>query len=166
MNKLMVVLTMTAAICSTGLSGQDRWSAQERAKLVFCDDEILKGHYALSISGTRPAPVVLPAFPGVAAGTMEQVTGVFILIFDGNGSIRMGENPTVKGSLSGLFPDKAGTGTYAVNSDCSGTFSVSLPQLPAPLVNNMVIMNGGKEFRSVVISPQPVMISVTAAQVK
>ena len=134
---------------------------EQRARVVFCGNEILKGHYAVSITGTRPAPQVLPGFPGVLVGTTEQVIGVFVLVFDGNGSVRIGDNPTVKGSLSGLFPDKAGSGTYSVNSDCSGTFTVNLPQLPAPLVNNMVVTNGGEGILSVVISPQPLMISLT-----
>ncbi len=130
-----------------------------------CDSGSLKGAYAMTITGTRPAPRVLPDFPGVAPGTIEQVIGVFIQVFDGAGLISHAENVTVKGSLSGLFPDQPGTGTYTINPDCTGSFTVNLPQVPAPLVNRMVVLRRGKEFRSVVISPQTLMINVTAARV-
>jgi hypothetical protein len=63
-------------------------------------------------------------------------------------------------------PTGLGSGTYSVNSDCTGTFAVNLPQLPVPLMNKMMIFNHGKEFRSVVVSPQAVMVSVTARKVE
>jgi hypothetical protein len=56
----------------------------------------------VSITGTRPAPVILPAFQGVPVGTIEQVTGVFILVFDGDGEVTLTNHVTVKGALSGL----------------------------------------------------------------
>jgi len=74
-------------------------------------------------------------------------------------------NVTVKGALSGLYPDQPGTGTYSIHSDCTGTFTVNLPQVPAPLMNRIALLRRGKEFRGVVVSPQTLMIGVTAARV-
>ena len=161
--RIALYLSITA-VCLSHLNAQERL-AKLRPNVSFCGNRMLNGHYAISIVGSRPAPQVVAPFPTSMIGMVEQVTGVFILIFDGFGAIKMADNPTVKGSLSGLFPDKPGIGTYSVNSDCSGTFSVSLPQLPAPLVNNMVVTNGGQAFRAVVISPQTVMISLAAEQI-
>ena len=98
-------------------------------------------------------------------GTPEQVTGIFTLVFDGRGSFTIPAPIVVKGALNGLFPDQPGTGTYTINADCSGKFSVNLPQLPSPFENRMVVLNGGREFRSVVVAPQPVMITVTGIKV-
>ncbi len=130
-----------------------------------CELWSLKGSYLLTISGTRPAPLVLPGF-NATPGTTEAVTGIFILVFDGLGTFKIPAPIVVKGALSGLFPDQPGGGVYTLNGDCTGNFSVVLPQLPAPLVNTMVVFNNGKEFRSVVTSPQSVMITVTGVKIE
>lgn len=130
-----------------------------------CKNDTLKGAYALSISGTRPAPVVLPALPSFLVGSTETVIGVFVQVFDGKGAFFHTDNVAVKGSISGMYPDKPGKGTYQVNADCTGTFIVQLPQIPFPLVNSMVIYDNGKRFRSVVVSPQALMIEVSGERI-
>jgi hypothetical protein len=129
-----------------------------------CDLDTLRGTYVLTISGTRPAPRVLPGLSGTP-GTIEAVTGVFLQVFDGKGKFYLEDPVTVKGALSGLFPDQPGTGTYEVNANCTGSFSVNLPQLPAPLENHFVVFDKGKRFRAVVVSPQPLMISVEGERI-
>jgi hypothetical protein len=129
-----------------------------------CTAAMLKGPYLLTITGTRPAPRVAPGVTGTP-GTLESVLGVFLQIFDGKGGLRQEDPVIVKGSLSGLFPDQPGTGTYEVSANCTGSFRVHLPQLPAPLDSQMVIFDNGRRFKAVVVSPQALMIAVEGHRV-
>jgi hypothetical protein len=128
----------------------------ETAAATTCSNGTLNGAYGVNISGTRPAPTVLPNllyFPGA----IEQVIGVAIQIFDGQGNFSQTDN--VKGSVSGITPNRPGSGTYSVNSDCTGTYTINIKGAPAPIVTHFVIVDSGAEFKGVVVSPQPVMVT-------
>jgi hypothetical protein len=118
-----------------------------------CSNETLKGSYGGVISGTRPAPSVLPGGPGFQ-GQLEQSVGLILWIFDGKGGFT--QTISGKGTVSGPG-DLAVSGTYSVNANCTATVKPILPGLP-PGEIRMVIVDGGKEFRTFVVSPQPTMI--------
>jgi hypothetical protein len=112
-----------------------------------CSVATLRGSYGIQVQGTRPAA------PG---GPTESVTGVVLRTYDGTGQFTQVDN--IKGSITGITPDRAGFGTYDVNEDCT---AVALFQ-PGPglsLEEKMVIVSGGDEVLSVVSSPLPVMMS-------
>jgi hypothetical protein len=124
---------------------------------TLCSNATLKGYYGVQITGTRPAPSVLSGIQATP-GTIEAVAGVVVQIFDGAGGFTQIDN--VKGSLSGITFDRPGGGTYSVNGDCSGTFTVLNAGLP-PIVNRFVIVDNGQGFLTVVASPQAVMVTAT-----
>ena len=132
--------------------------AQTASSGPTCTNQTLKGAYGVQVSGTRPAPSVLYTVAGFP-GMTEQVIGVVVQIFDGSGTFTQTDN--VKGSLSGITPDRPGSGTYSVNADCSGTYTLTNAGVPFPIVTRFVIVDGGLEFRAVVVSPQPLMITAT-----
>ena len=154
---------LTTALATLTVSAPFLFADDDRSP--FCNATTLKGTYVVTINGTRPAPQVLPAFQGMLPGTIEQVIGVFLLSFDGIGSQRS-YGLAIKGSLSGLYPTEGGGGPYAVNADCTGSFSANTPGVPFPLVNRMVIFSGGKEFKTIVTSPQAVMVRTTGKRVE
>jgi hypothetical protein len=89
-------------------------------------------------------------------GTIEQILGVVVHTFDGNGKFTQVDN--LKGYLSGITFDRPGGGTYSVNADCSGIYSIFIPGLSFPVVEvRFVIVDGGKEFRGVVVTPKEAM---------
>jgi hypothetical protein len=138
---------------------------QEENQAFTCSNEALEGVYGLSISGTRPAPPPPSGTPSYVPGTIEQVIGVGTRTFDGDGNFSQVTNE--KGSLSGiLFPNRALQGTYSVNPDCSGTTTLNIPGLPFSIVYDIVVVSHGREFQSVVASPQPVMVSTTGRKVR
>jgi hypothetical protein len=122
-----------------------------------CSTETLKGTYGLAIGGTRPAPFVPVGSPGYV-GQMEQVLGTVVQIFDGKGTFTQVDN--VKGTISGIVPDRPGRGTYTVNADCSVTQVVSPPG-QAQIISKGVIVDGGREFRQNTVTPESFMISAT-----
>jgi len=132
-------------------------SRQDSDQPFTCSNETLEGTYALNISGTRP----VPAMPG----TIEQLIGVGTRTFDGDGNFSQVTNE--KGSISGIpFPNRTLQGTYSVNPDCSGTLTLNIPGLSFSVVYDIVVVNHGREFESIVASPQPVMVTTTGRKVR
>lgn len=128
------------------------WVAGARAKEEprehhGCNARTLKGSYGIQISGTRPSG------PG---GPLESVIGVVIRHYDGLGGFEQVDN--VKGSISGMVPDRAGFGTYTVNEDCSGVAQAQ-PSPTLLLEERFVIVNDGDEIRSMTSLPAPVMVT-------
>ena len=140
-------------------------SWQDRDEAFACTKETLEGVYGLSISGTRPAPPPPTGAPNYVPGTIEQLIGVGTRTFDGDGNFSQVTNE--KGSLSGiLFPNRALQGTYSVSPDCSGTLTLNIPGLPFSIVYDIVVVNHGREFHSIVASPQPVMVLTTGQRAR
>lgn len=126
-----------------------------------CNNETLKGSYGVLFSDTETADTVLPVYPSFRypPGSIEQVIGIVVHTFDGNG--RFTQTDTLKGSLSGTILNRPGAGTYSVNADCSGVYNIIIP-FPGvpPIVVRFVIVDNGKEFRGIVFSPQEAMTVV------
>ena len=115
-----------------------------------CSNASLRGTYGIQMQGTRPAP-----------GGTETLIGVVVRHYDGEGGVTQVDN--IKGSITGIVPDRPGTGTYQVNDDCS----VVVDFQPAPGVliqERMVIVDHGHELRSITVVPAQVM--VTSVQIR
>ena len=116
--------------------------AQEEARKV-CGVDTLEGTYGLTFSGlfTRGAvPAPINAFGPVAGGGL--------VTFDGDGNLSASE--TV--SVGGLVNPVNTTGTYTVNSDCTGTFTTPHAHL------NLVIVRNGREILAVNTDPGRVAV--------
>ena len=103
-----------------------------------CSNASLKGKYGQSISGELlPAPgVVLPQ------------NGVAMTNFDGNGKFTQEDFVVINGApTSSGFQSE--TGTYSVNSDCTGTATINYSN-GAQIDLELVVVNQGHEFRTVV----------------
>lgn len=112
-----------------------------------CSVATLRGAYGIQIEGTRPAA------PG---GPTESVIGVVLRIYDGAGQFTQVDN--IKGSITGISPDRPGFGTYEVNDDCTAVAHFQ-PGPGITLEERMVIVAGGDQVLSIVSSPAPVMMS-------
>jgi hypothetical protein len=111
-----------------------------------CSEATIRGDYGIQIQGTRPAP----------GGLTESVIGIVLRTYDGEGGFSQVSN--VKGSITGTVPDAQGFGTYDVNPDCGGI--VRFQPGPGILIEErLVVVENGREIRTAVMLPTPVMIT-------
>jgi hypothetical protein len=129
-----------AGVSMGALAGDDTWR--------FCGNDLLiSGTYGIQIQGTQ---LYAPS------GVTESVVGVIIRQYDGQGGFTQTSN--VKGSISGIVPDRFGAGTYQVRGDCSLIVDFS----PAPgvlLREQAVIVDNGNEIRSISVLPATSMVT-------
>ena len=126
-----------------GANSQDTDSHRDGRR---CSLATIGGDYGIQIQGTRPVP----------GGLTESVVGVVLRNYDGRGNISQVDN--VKGSITGIVPDRPGFGTYEVSPDCTGIARFQ----PGPgilLEERLVIVDDGREIRSMVAAPAGVMVT-------
>ena len=107
-----------------------------------CSNATLTGNYAFIYSGAfSPSGRGKNTFGDAAVG---------VLIFDGAGNLSLTYTDVSNGKvISTSVPD---TGTYTVNSDCTGSVSFTSGDA-AGITLNMVIISGGTEVFSINTTP-------------
>jgi hypothetical protein len=126
----LLLLTLALAASSTV-------TAHARA----CSNLTIKGTYAFTIHGT----VFLP---GGAPPLL--VDGLAKPTFDGDGDLTQLDAVAVNGNVAPGW--RLSTGTYSVNPDCTGTFTVSNGDRP-PINGQFIIAQSGNTIREMVIDP-------------
>jgi hypothetical protein len=132
-------------------SDETSWRAP-RAR--HCSEATIRGTYGAQMQGTNPVPPPI--------GGTQTVIGVVLRTYDGAGSFTQVDN--VKGSVTGIVPDRPGSGTYRVNPDCTG-ITLFQPGPNVTLEERLVIVDHGDEIRSIVSSPQEVMVSTVQRRI-
>jgi hypothetical protein len=129
-----------------GANGQDARRQGGEHGPRPCSEATIRGDYGIQIQGTRPAP----------GGLTESVVGVVLRTYDGRGNFEQVDN--VKGSITGITPDRRGYGTYEVRPDCTGIARFE----PAPGISieeRLVIVDSGREIRTMTSSPALLMVT-------
>jgi hypothetical protein len=70
----------------------------------------------------------------------------------------------VKGSVTGVVPNRPGAGTYEVAEDCTGVTRFD-PGTGSVIEERLVIVDEGRTVYSIVASPQPVMMTAEHTKV-
>jgi hypothetical protein len=144
-NKLLSkvsMLAMPVMIASCLLASNATAMAQSNFR--HCSDRTLSGDYGYAAEG-----LLLPA-PGVSL----QFRSVGLTTFDGKGNLSWLESTVIDGKLLEPGWTKA-TGTYTVNSDCTGTAVVFTPNSVDPSGNLVplnlafLVVKQGREVHSV-----------------
>ena len=77
-------------------------------------------------------------------------------MYDGNGGVVQWDN--VKNSATGYIPNRYGSGTYKVNDDCTVDI-VSHPAPTATIQERAVIVDSGRELRSITVLPPGLFVT-------
>jgi hypothetical protein len=105
-----------------------------------CSNRTIKGTYAFTIHGQI----------FLAGGSALLIDGLAKTTFDGNGNITQLDAVAINGNVPpGWRPS---TGTYSVNPDCTGTFTVSNGDQP-PIHAQMIVAQSGNTIHAMVIDP-------------
>jgi hypothetical protein len=138
MNKKLVVNVAASALLALAALG----SAYAQSDSPACKNKLIAGNYGFTIQGNKL---------GGQGPTGPQV-GVAMTEFDGKGGLTQIDTVTVSGEVVADFTHTPATGTYALNSDCTGTFTINFTDGRPPVVANFVVVEGGSEIDTVVIS--------------
>lgn len=139
----VLVCMMIAATGSLGAADGDRRG---------CSNATLKGAYGFILTGTGAS--------GPPPAPLQQLIGVGMVHFDGDGNFTQTDN--IHGSITGFTaPDRPGSGTYSIKEDCTGV-STLLIEGQAPVERRIVVVDKGREVRTVVTSPASTMVTATA----
>jgi hypothetical protein len=115
-----------------------------------CSNATLKGTFADKDTGFLTAP---PAMAGPFAG-------VSIQTYDGNGTL----TTTGIASLNGTIVPVTSTGTYTVNPDCTGTYTVQISPIGLTAHGFFVIDDSGNELQIIVTDPGTVITCIARRQ--
>ena len=113
-----------------------------------CSNATLHGRYGIQMQGTNVTP----------GGVAQNVIGVVNRYYDGKGGLW--QLDSIKGTASGIVPNRYGVGTYEVSDDCS----VVLTFQPVPgffIEERGVIVDNGFEVRTITVTPPTTMVTAT-----
>jgi hypothetical protein len=107
-----------------------------------CSNRTIAGAYGFTVQGTKLA----------GPGPTGPQVGVAMAEFDGKGNFTQIDTVTINGVVVADFTHTPATGTYTVNSDCTGTFTIDFTDGRPTVVTNFVVVEGGLEIDTVVYS--------------
>ncbi len=153
--KVLIAVALVALIVGGGGSGTSGSAIAQEDKGFHCTEGSIRGTYGIQMQGTNPVPPAL-------GGGIQTVIGVVVRTYDGAGSFTQLDN--IKGSVTGIVPDRPGSGTYQVNADCTG-ITLFQPGPGITIEERMVIVDHGNEIRTIVSSPQTTMVSTVQKRI-
>jgi hypothetical protein len=104
-----------------------------------CNDSTIKGSYAFTVHGQIFTPNGPLLVDGIAKTT-----------FDGNGNLTQVDAVAINGQIPLVW--RPGTGTYTLNSNCTGTMTLVNQDQP-PLHLAIVVSHSGDIIHTVVTDP-------------
>ena len=108
-----------------------------------CNNRLIEGTYGFTIEGQKLA----------GPGPVGPLVGVAITTFDGEGNLSQIDSVVIGGSQLSDFTHPPAGGTYSVNADCTGTFTIEFRDGRPPVTVDFVVVDYGREIDTVVLPP-------------
>jgi hypothetical protein len=138
MNKTLCTKIAGLVLLAFGLIG----AGYAQSELAACNNRLIAGDYGFQVHGTKLAG------PG-PTGLQE---GVAMAQFDGRGNLSQIDTVTIGWTLVADFTHTPATGTYKVNADCTGAFTLNFTDGRPTVETSFVVVNNGYEIDTVVTS--------------
>ena len=128
-------LVMSASLFGSRIDTVRAQAAPDTDAMGFpCSNHTLKGRYGMKGEGLVPSgPPPAPLVPFAMVG---------IQTLDGEGNL----TDAATTSLNGVVASNVNQGTYTVNEDCTGTYTVNISAPPFQVNHHLVVVDKGKEF--------------------
>jgi hypothetical protein len=127
------VVLLTFGVVASGYAQSDS---------PYCNDKLIAGNYGFTIEGTKLG----------GKGPTGLQAGVAMTEFDGSGKFTQIDTVTIGGLVVADFTHTKANGTYHVNADCTGTFTIDFTDGRPPVTANFVVVEDGAEIDTVVTS--------------
>src|ERR1035437_9242265 len=138
MNKKLGVNVAALVLLMLGALG----SGYAQSESPACNNKLIAGNYGFTVQGNKL---------GGQGPTGSQV-GVAMAEFDGKGGFTQIDTVTISGEVVADFTHTQATGTYTVNSNCTGTFTINFTDGRPPVVANFVVVESGSEIDTGIVS--------------
>jgi hypothetical protein len=114
-------------------------TANAQSDSFLCNDQLIAGNYGFTIEGAKLLGT--PAGPQV---------GVAMTQFNGDGTMSQIDSVTVDGIQIAELSEPPTQGSYKVNPDCTGTFTLNFIDGRPTVTTWFVIVDNGNEIDTVV----------------
>lgn len=140
-SKIPAVLIFAVLCVGLNAKASEKPELQEKT----CSARTLRGDYGFVLQGTLAVPN-----GSLINGAGLPVRGIALTHFDSRGGLMQLDHVVVNG-ITPTLEWTAGTGTYTVNDDCTGTATIYSPSNPGgPLNVHFLIVKNGAEIDEVV----------------
>ena len=141
-NGAFLVLVLSA-IFGTANAQSDSWA---------CNDRLIAGVYGFTIQGIKLG----------GPGPVGPQVGVAMTEFNGAGKLIQVDTVIINGTEVSNFTHPAATGTYTVNANCSGSFTINFTDGRPTVFASFVVVDNGNEIDTVVSPPTGSSLGVLA----
>jgi hypothetical protein len=147
LGRVLAVAAGTFVVIAAAMALSPQVAAQDEETGRICAQSTLRGDFGLLASGVRRLPPPL-------GGGSEKFVATALWTFHGDGTFTQRTGAALHGEITGIAPAvNELAGTFQVNENCTGTMSLTVPDLPFPIQYSFVIVNNARQVNAAIMNP-------------